>query len=59
MCGIFFKIVNHMDCKIIEFGVKKRAFFTPCKTGPTNFESSLLKNFALHKLEDFDIVLGN
>jgi hypothetical protein len=39
--------------------VKKRAFFTPHKTGSANFESSWLKTFALYKLEAFDIVLGN
>jgi hypothetical protein len=27
LCGIFFKKVDHMDCKIIVFEVKKRAFF--------------------------------
>jgi hypothetical protein len=41
------------------FEVKKRAFLTPCKTSLANFESSWLKTFVLHKLEAFDIMLGN
>jgi hypothetical protein len=41
------------------FEVKKRAFFTPCKIGSANIESSWLKTFALHKLEAFNLVLGN
>jgi hypothetical protein len=58
-CRKIFKKVDNIDCKIIEFEVKKRAFFTHCKTWSTNFESSCLKTFALHKIEAFDIVLGN
>jgi hypothetical protein len=54
-----FKKVDHIGCKIIAFEVKKRDFFTPCKTRSANFESSWLKTFALHKLEAFDIVLEN
>jgi hypothetical protein len=38
---------------------EEKSFFSPCKTGSTNFESSWLKTFALHKLEAFDIVLRN
>jgi hypothetical protein len=55
MCGKNFKKVDHID-----FEVKKRALFTPYKTGsawPSNFEYSWLKTFVLHKLEAFDIVL--
>jgi hypothetical protein len=59
MCGFFFKKVDHIDCKIIAFEVKKKAFFTPHKTRSTNLECSWLKTFALHKLEAFDIVLEN
>jgi hypothetical protein len=59
MCGKSFKKVDHINCKIIAFEVKKRAFFTPCKTRLANFECSWLKTFALHKLEAFDNVLGN
>jgi hypothetical protein len=33
----------------------KSVFFAPCKKKPTNFESSWLKNFALHKVEVFII----
>jgi hypothetical protein len=58
-CGNFSKKVDHIDYKNIVFEVKKRAFFTPCKTGLANFESSWPKTFVLHKLEAFDIVLGN
>jgi hypothetical protein len=48
-----------MDCKIIAFEVKKRVFLTPSKTESTNFGSSWLKTFTLHKVEAFDIVLGD
>jgi hypothetical protein len=58
-CGNFFKKLDGIDLKIIVFEVKKRAFFTPYKIGPTNFESSWLKTFALHKLEAFGNVFGN
>jgi hypothetical protein len=40
MRGKNFKKVDHIDCKIIVFEVKKRAFLTPCKTWLTNFEFS-------------------
>jgi hypothetical protein len=59
MCRKSFKKVDHRDCKIIAFEMKKRAFFTPCKTWSINFESTWLKTFALHKLEALDVVLGN
>jgi hypothetical protein len=59
MCGKSFKKADHLNCKIIAFEVKKRAFFSPCKIGSTNFESSWLKTFVLHKVEAFDIALGN
>jgi hypothetical protein len=48
-----------MGCKIIAFEVekkKKKTSFIPYKIGSTNFESSSLKNFAPHKVEDFDIM---
>jgi hypothetical protein len=48
-----------MDCKIIVLEVKKNAFSSPCKTGSTNFKSSWLKIFALHKVEALYIVLEN
>jgi hypothetical protein len=59
MCRKNFKKVHHIDCKIIAFEVKKRAYFTPCKTWLANFEPPWLKTFALHKVEVFDIMLGN
>jgi hypothetical protein len=59
MCEKNFKKVDHIVCKIITFEVKKGAFFTPCKIGSTNFESSWPNTLALHKLEAFDIVLEN
>jgi hypothetical protein len=31
MCRIFFKKVDHIDCKIIAFEVKKRVFLQPAK----------------------------
>jgi hypothetical protein len=59
MRGNSSKNVDYINCKITIFKVKKRAFSTSCKTWSTNFESSCLKTFALHKIEAFDIVLGN
>jgi hypothetical protein len=38
---------------------KRFFYFTPCKRESGNFDSSWPKTFALHKLEAFDIVLGN
>jgi hypothetical protein len=34
-------------------------FFAPCKTRSAPFESSWLRTFVLHKVEVFDIMLGN
>jgi hypothetical protein len=48
-----FKKVDQIDCKIIALEVKKRALFTPCKTGSTNFESSWFTVLALQKVEAF------
>jgi hypothetical protein len=59
MCGKSFKKVDHIDCKIIVFKMKKKAFFKTIKIGSANFESFWLKTFALHKLEAFDNVLKN
>jgi hypothetical protein len=53
MRGKGFKKVDHIDCKIIAFEVKKGAYFIPCKTRSINFDSSWLKTFGLQKLEDF------
>jgi hypothetical protein len=39
--------------------MKRRAVLHLSKTKLANFESSWQKHFALHKLEAFDIVLGN
>jgi hypothetical protein len=39
--------------------VKNWAFFMPYKIDLANFESSWLKTFVLHKVEAFDIALGN
>jgi hypothetical protein len=58
-CRKIFKKVHHIDCKIIAFEEKKRTSFIRCKPSSAHFESSWLKTFALHKLEAFDIVLGN
>jgi hypothetical protein len=59
MCGNVFKKVEHIDCKIVVFEVKKTIFITPCKIGLTNFGFSLLKTFALHKVKSSYIILGN
>jgi hypothetical protein len=56
MCANCFQTNDYIDCKIIMFEVKKRAFFTPYKTRSANFESSWLKTFLLHTVEAFDIV---
>ena len=37
--------------------LEKKVFFTPFKTRLANFEFSWLKNFALHKVDAFDIML--
>jgi hypothetical protein len=39
--------------------MKKRVFFAPYKRGSINFESSWLSTFVLHKVEVFDVMLGN
>jgi hypothetical protein len=57
--GIFFKKVDHIDCKIIPFEVKKDVLFTPCKARSANFEPSWLQIFLLYKIEALDIMLGN
>jgi hypothetical protein len=59
MCGKSFKKVDYMDCKIIAFNVKKRVLFILYKTWSSNFASSWLKTFVLHKVEASDVVLGN
>jgi hypothetical protein len=43
MCAKSFKLVDHIDFKIIAFEMKKRVFFTPCKTKSGNFKSSWFK----------------
>jgi hypothetical protein len=58
-CGKSFKKANYIDCKIIEFEVKRRTSFASWKTWSINSESSWLKTFALHKLEAFDVMLRN
>jgi hypothetical protein len=40
MCGKISKEIDHIDCKIIAFEVKKRVLFALCKTNSTNLESS-------------------
>jgi hypothetical protein len=59
MCAKCFQKVDHIDCKIIGFLLKRRASFIPRKIELANFESSWLKTFALHKVEAFGIMLGN
>jgi hypothetical protein len=53
-----FQKFGHINCKIIAFEVKKRAFLHHTKQWSANFGSSWLKTFVLCKLEAFDIVLG-
>jgi hypothetical protein len=43
----------------MAFEVKKRAYIALYKTWLTKFEFSWFKTFALHKVEVFDVVLGN
>jgi hypothetical protein len=59
MCQKGFKKVDHIDCKIIAFEVKKRALFTAYKMRSTNFGSSWLNFFAIFKMKAFDSILGN
>jgi hypothetical protein len=59
MCEKSLKKVDHTNCKIRAFKVKRRVYFTPCRIGSTNFASFWLKTFALHKVETIDVTLGN
>jgi hypothetical protein len=45
------------NCKVIGFEAEKKFLLYPSKNGSTNFESLLLKFFAIHNGEVFDIVL--
>jgi hypothetical protein len=60
MYGIFFKKGGYIDCKIIAFRVKKRAFFLHlAKLGWANFEFLWLNFFSLLKVKVFDIIVVN
>jgi hypothetical protein len=52
---------NSLPHRLQDYSVcsTKKSFFTPCKIWSTNFESSWLKTFVLHKVEVFGIMLGN
>jgi hypothetical protein len=50
-----FKKVDHIDCKIIAFKVKKIAFFA--KSGSIDFEFPWLDFFSLLKVVVFDIIV--
>jgi hypothetical protein len=59
MCGKNSKKVDNIDCKIIEFKIKKRGVFLhPGRERSSKFESSWLQTFTLGKVEAFDIILG-
>jgi hypothetical protein len=53
MCGIFFQKVDHIDCKIIAFKVKKIVFLHFAKLGSADFEFPWLNLFSLFKFEIF------
>jgi hypothetical protein len=57
MCEIFFKKIDHIDCKTKVFELKKRAFIASCKTWLGNFEFSWLITFALFIIKIFDFML--
>jgi hypothetical protein len=57
MCGIFFKKVDYIDCKIIAFKVKKRAFLHPEKLRSIDFEFPWLNSFSLFRVEVFDVIV--
>jgi hypothetical protein len=59
MYGKNFRKVAYIDCKIIEYEMNRRTFFIVCKIRPANYTTSLLKTFALYKVEAFDFVLTN
>jgi hypothetical protein len=59
VCEKSFKKLSCIDRKIIVFEVMKKSFFTPCKIGLANFESSWLTTLVLSKVEAFDIMLGD
>jgi hypothetical protein len=59
MCGIIFKNVDHIYCKIKAVQVKKRVFFASCNVGLANFDSPWRKTFVLHKVDVFYIILEN
>jgi hypothetical protein len=57
MCEKKFKKVDHIDCKIIAFKVKKRAFLHPAKAWSANFEFPWLNSFSLFRMEVFDVIV--
>jgi hypothetical protein len=58
VCTKKFKKIKHITCKIIAFEVKKIEFFCiTLQNRATNFESSWLETFVLHRVEVFDIML--
>jgi len=59
MYGNFFKKIACLDRKIIAFKVKKNKFFALFEIGPSNFESSWLKSFALLRHEVLYIIIEN
>jgi hypothetical protein len=57
MCGNSFKKVDHIDCNIIAFKVKKKLFLHPAKSGLADFEFPWLIFFSSLKVEIFDIIV--
>jgi hypothetical protein len=55
------KISKKLTTLIARYSIwsEENNFFTPCKTGLANFESSCLTALALDKVEAFDIMLGD
>jgi hypothetical protein len=59
MYGIIFKEVDYIGYKIIVFEVEKKALFYSLQNIGNKPWIPLALNFALHKVEVFDIMLRN
>jgi hypothetical protein len=58
MCGIFFKKIDQIDCKIIAYKVKKIAFFAPCKIRVSRPWIPLVNFFpSFFGVEVFDVIV--
>ena len=58
MCGKSFQKVDHIDCKIVAYKMKKELFFSPCKRRVSRLWIPLINFFSLLKVVVFDIVVA-